>query len=372
MHNSGGLRMIHVPAIRRSGAFVGAACVLSLCILPVARAQHAPDTEVREEIGVSQADIAAAANAGPGLFRALPARIPGAKEAVARIHRESEARAAEKGLTTKPAPAAVSNALTGPYFYPADVASGGGPTLATARQHALYVNYTGSVASNWGNPERFLSDLNESTFIHLVDQYAGSTADDRYPVGSHAKVHYSFSGNILYESDLAAIAHAAALKHGAGLGSIYHVFLPAGQDTCFDLTPGSSPVCYSPDNFSTFYFCAYHDAVLFSDIGWVLFTVEPFQDTPGCAEAVPSANGQLADSTYTTLNHETFETISDPLPPTGYTTQVDFIGNEIGDECISPYNSSADEMDPTLTLNGRHYNVQLIYSNTYHACASVP
>ena len=365
--------MIHVRAIRRSGAFIGAACVFSLSVLTVARAQHVTDTEVREEIGVSQADIAAAANAGPGLFRALPARIPGAKEAVAAKHRESAARAAEKGLTQKPASAAVSNALTGPYFYPADVASGGGPTMVTARQHALYVNYTGSVASNWGNPERFLSDLNESRFIHLADQYAGSTANDRYPVGEHAKVRYPASNNILYESDIAAIAHAAALKHGAGLGSLYHVFLPAGLDTCFDPTPGSSLVCYSPDNDATFGFCAYHDAVQFSDIGWVLLTVEPFQDIPGCAEAVPSANGQLADSTYTTLNHETFEAISDPIPGLGFYNQTfDFGGNEVADECISTINSQGDEMDPTLILNGRPYSVQLIYSNTYHACASVP
>lgn len=356
--------------VRMRGALAGAACAISLCLLPVARAQQ--DSSVREEIRVSQSDISAAANAGPGLFRAMPARIPGAKETVARIHRETAARAAEKGLTQKAETAVMRNALTGPYFYPADVASGGGPTVVSAKQHALYVNYTGSVASNWGNPERFLSDLNESRFIHLVDQYAGSTASNRYPVGAHARVRYPGSSDILYESDLAAIAHAAALQHGAGLGSIYHIFLPAGQDTCFDPTPDSGPVCYSPDNYSTFYFCAYHDAVQFSDIGWVLFTVEPFQDVTYCAEAAPSANGQLADSTYTTLNHETFETISDPIPGGGYTTQIDFIGNEIGDECISPYNSSGDEIDPTLVLNGRPYNVQLIYSNTFHACASVP
>jgi hypothetical protein len=365
--------MMYARAIRLRGAVVGAACVFSLCTLPVARAQQAADSDVREEIHVSQSDIAAASDAGPGLFRALPARTPGAKESVARMHREVAARVAQRGLTHKTAAAVVSNALTGPYFYPADVASGGGPTMVTARQHALYVNYTGSVASNWGNPERFLSDLNESRFIHLADQYAGSTANDRYPVGAHAKVRYPASNNILYESDIAAIAHAAALEHGAGLGSIYHVFLPAGLDTCFDVTPGSSPVCYSPDNDATFGFCAYHDAVQFNDIGWVLFTVEPFQDIPGCAEAVPSPNGQLADSTYTTLNHETFEAISDPIPGLGYYNQsFDFFGNEVADECISAINDQGDALDPTLTLHGRPYNVQLIYSNTYHACAAVP
>lgn len=365
--------MMFARAIRLRGAVVGAACVYALCMLPVAGAQQAEDSDVRAEVRVSPTDIAVAAEAGPGVLRALPARTPGAKEAVERIHRASAARAAQLGVARTASTATARNTPTGPYFYPGDVASGGGPTTATATQHALFVNYTGSVASNWGNPERFLMDLNESTFIHLLDQYTGTAASDRYPVGSNAKVRYPVSDNILYEHDIAAIAHAAALQHGAGLGSIYHVFLPQGLDTCTDPTPDSPIECYSPDNPANWFFCAYHDAVQFNDIGWVIFTVEPYQNVDGCNTAAPSPNGQQADSTNVTLSHEIFETISDPIPGGGYYNQsFAFGGNEIADECVSALNADNQTLDPVLNLNGRRYSVQLEYSNTYHACASVP
>jgi hypothetical protein len=264
-----------------------------------------------------------------------------------------------------------------PYFYPADLASGGGPTLATARHHAIYVNATGSIASNWGNPEGFLRDLNESTFIHLADQYVGSTADDRYPVGGRARVHYGTPGATLYEHDIAAIVHAVAAERGTGSSSIYHVFLPAGTDTCFDVTPQNpNPVCYSPDNPATFFFCGYHGAAQFQDIGIVLFTVEPFQGAgSGCNIGGTAPNSLLIDSTNNVLSHETFETITDPIPGLGYWNQTNGLlgGQEIGDECVvfDP-NPDGTYLPPTFAINGKNYAVQLEYSNTYHACASQP
>lgn len=64
----------------------------------------------------------------------------------------------------------IRNALTAPYFYPADLKKGTGITLATTTHHAAYVEFTGTVAANWGNPDGFLKDLNLSTFAHLLDQ----------------------------------------------------------------------------------------------------------------------------------------------------------------------------------------------------------
>lgn len=54
-------------------------------------------------------------------------------------------------------------------------------------QHvAIYMNPNGActIASCWGDPEGFLNDLGKSDFIHVVDQYTGSTADDRYTVAN--------------------------------------------------------------------------------------------------------------------------------------------------------------------------------------------
>jgi hypothetical protein len=143
------------------------------------------------------------------------------------------------------------------------------------------------------------------------------------------------------------------------------------MDTCFD-TPQQS-VCYSPDNSPTFFFCAYHSYYTFSDIGTVLFTVEPYQNVPGCQVATPSPNGQLADSTNAVLSHETFETITDPTLNAWWNSgHAALGGSEIGDECQSIDNSSGGALDPTFLINGKSYKVQLEYSNTYHACAAQP
>jgi len=88
-----------------------------------------------------------------------------------------------------------------------------------------------------------------------------------------------------------AVVHAVASATGdTGYGHIFHVFLAPGQDECFD---SSFSVCYSPDNNNSFFFCAYHGSVDFSDIGHVLYSVEPFQNVPGCQVRPGTPNGQL-------------------------------------------------------------------------------
>ncbi len=331
--------------------------------------QQDEETQIREHIKVSQNDMTAASNIKSSLFHVMPAHVDGAPERVAALHAENAKRAAELGIK-EAAPRATVPSPTSPYFYPADLKKGSGVTLKTATHHALYVDYAGTVAANWGNPEGFLKDLNASTFVHLLDQYAGSTAAGRYPVGGNAAISYGFYGNVIYEHDIYAIVHAGAAKYGAGTGHLYHVFLPKGVDTCFDL----SASCYSPDNPATWAFCGYHDAVTFSDIGTVLFTVEPYQNVSGCAVQTPSPNGQLADSTNSVLSHEVFEAITDPIPGSGYFNQAGLAlyGAEIGDECEPLGNAAGDFMSPTFKINGKNYEVQLEYSNKYHACAAQP
>ena len=368
--------MIKVPTLRLRGALAAVASLCTMGFFPVAQAQQSELKDV-PEIKVSQVDADAAREVSPSArIHGLPSRNAGAREKLEAMHRRLAPVNIKAGATAN---AVTSDALTGPFFYPADLASGGGPTLATTRMHAIYVNATGSIASNWGNPEGFLRNLNESTFIHLADQYVGSTADDRYPVGRHARVHYGTPGATLYTSDIVTIVHAVASETGSGGDHVYHVFLPKGTDTCFDITTQDpNPPCYSPDNPATFAFCGYHGAVQFTDIGIVLFSVEPWLGPgSGCEIASPAPNGVLADSTNNVLSHETFETITDPLPGEGYLNLTGGLltGEEIGDECVL-FNIfttlPGDYFPPTFSINGKNYAVQPEYSNTYHTCATVP
>jgi len=348
------------------------AVVFAALMARALRAQQEEDTLVRTRIAVTRDDIDAASTVKYSSYHVMAAGVPGAKERAAALNREnarqvaeSEGRRVERKATLKP-----------PYLFQGDLVKGSPKalTLASAVNHAVYIDSKGTIAHNWGNPEGYLTDLFASTFIHLADQYTNSTTD-AYRMGKNASVSYPFYGNVIYEHELWAIVHAVATKegYGPGAGHIYHLFLPNGVDTCFD----ESTECYSPDNFANWTFCAYHDAVNFDakgDIGLVLFTVEPYQNVDGCAVHQPSVNGKLVDSTDSVLSHEAFETITDPIPGEAWTNQtsLDLQDAEVSDECQPVTDDLGDFLVPTFAINKKKYAVQLEYSNTYHTCAAQP
>jgi hypothetical protein len=317
-------------------------------------------------VAVTEFDAKAASTVTHVRYHVTPAAVPGAKALANTLNKREpltqEEFAAQIAKKTVPTP-------TGPVLYPGDLVSSKGKVVTAAQSHAIYVNCT-PVSTCWGNPEGFLTDLGKSSFIHLTDQYVGSTANNRYTVGKNAAVSYSHFGNTMYPEDLFAIVHAVAKTDGTGYGHIYHIFLPKGTDTCFD----QSSSCYSPDNPGAWAFCAYHESVTFSDIGHVLMTVEPYQNVAGCNVQKPNPNGQVADSTNSVLSHELIEAITDPDPDSGWTniTSLDLWGYEIGDECQPLVDSSSAFLVPTFLINGKKYEIQLEYSNKYHGCVSVP
>lgn len=269
---------------------------------------------------------------------------------------------------------ALSNRVAGtvsatprPEMYPADLSYHGGRLVTTADQHPVYFDCPAGPTACWGNPAAFLNNLDHSVFIHLLDQYVGSNANNRYPLSAAVSVHETLQTNMLDQNDIATLVHTAAAKLGkdAGYTDIYHVFLPRGIDVCL----GLGSICYSPDNPGSFSFCAYHGSVDFDDIGHVLFTVEPYQNVPGCQSAQPSPNGLLVDSTASILSHEMFETITDP-DGTSWWADKSLIesGEEIGDVCEPLFNANSQFDDPVFTVNGKSYRIQLEYSNNFHGC----
>ena len=270
-------------------------------------------------------------------------------------------------------------------FYPYDLHiytfSGQLVTLAQAavvtsgETHNIYIN---APPSHWGNPTTFQHHLYSSTLIHVLDQYTGSTQNGRYEVGRSARVTYPVSSTPLMDgTDIAAIVHAVAAKFGTGYGHIYHVFLPKGVDEC--LGPTS---CFSPDNPATWAFCGYHSNVTFTDIGHVLYTLEPYPDVFSLINGVrhyscdvgqsnhtnttPTPNGVLVDSLSGVISHETSETITDP--DTGNFGWYSFnSGYEIGDVCENPYFAYVP-----FEVSGRLYYIQPEYSDDFHACVTVP
>lgn len=271
---------------------------------------------------------------------------------------------AERATSISEAAKAQATSIPGvpaPGYYPVDLSNpGNGTVVVSGESNPVYVN---CAATCWGNPLTFLDHLDDSTFMHITDQYVGSTANDRYKEGRSSSITFPVFA-ALTDNDILQLAHTAAKAHGTGYGHIYHIFLPQGVDVCFTGTA----ICYSPDNPATFVFCAYHGSVTFNDIGHVLFSVEPFQDVPGCSIAQPSPNGSLIDSTSSTLAHELIETITDPDGTAWISLgSLAAFGQEIGDLCVNPFGVEA-----VSVLDGHSYEIQQMYSNKFHACANVP
>ena len=333
---------------------VGKSGFTSLCLLMFATGSIQSQSGGTAETSISGFDQAAATSAAPNsVYRILPAATPAAKKL-------SRNLLTNKKLTAKAA-------LPQAGFYPADLSYHGGPVVTNAEHDLVYFDCPAGPATWWGNPAVFLKDLNHSVFIHLTDQYVGTSANLRYPVGGAVAINQSLQTNVLGQNEILSIVHAGATKLSVqnSYSNILHVFLPRGVDTCFDLTS----ICYSPDNPSSFFFCAYHGAVWFNDIGHILFTVEPYQNVPGCQVATPTPNGDLVDSTASVLSHETFETITDP-DLNAWWSQASLIewGAEIGDICEPIVNSGSQFLDPVFLINGKNYKIQLEYSNKFHAC----
>ena len=227
-----------------------------------------------------------------------------------------------------------------------DLAYYGGPYLTSSTSYSLYVNCAGTC---WGttSPGTSLGRLAGSTFVHVIDQYTGSSANGRYPYGAGYQVNYNTSGT-LQDQDIYNIVYAVAKSVGTGYGKMYHVFLQSGVQQC----SASAGGCYAQNGG----YCAYHGSVDFSDIGHTLYSVEPYQNISGCS----APSGKVVDSTLSTLSHEFFETITDPDVAINNVAWYNNYGGEIGDICRNSYGNVA--------LSGYTYDIQREYSNRVSAC----
>lgn len=272
--------------------------------------------------------------------------------------------------------------FTGPGFYPDDLVQNApaGPVITDAQVHNVFVNCD---VNCFARPGVFLRLLFASDFIHVLDQYTGTTQAASYSVGGAAFAQYNMQSSYLDDAtDIASIVHAAAATLGSGYNHIYNVFIPQGIDVCISTSTGLQ--CFSPNTPANWTFCAYHSYVDFPDIGHVLYTVIPYPDqaltgglptyvcdvgqTDPTSDTAPTPNGVLVDSIASFLDHELSEVITDP-DLNAYLVQnslADYL-SEIGDVCVNP-----GFLYTPFQVSGQLYYIQPEYSNTYHACVTVP
>ena len=301
-----------------------------LCLIALFSMGSAAWSQDTNEVSTDAADNTAARHATIVFREAQPTRIG----------RGKVSREAEPILTQRPSS---GKKKSGDSFgrsgvrYPGDLSYQGGAVVDSAVSHAIYLLPNGKcpIPPMLGQSRRI---------SWKIFRTASSVSFGRPIVGLSARanaIRWAIEQRSntclrrfhLLDIDVLSYVHAvASATGGSGYGHIFHVFLPPGQDECFDST---FTVCYSPDNSNTFFFCAYHGSVDFTDIGHVLYSVEPYQNVPGCQVRPGTPNGQLVDSTNDVLSHELFETITDPDGDAWWnSTGLGLEGQEIGDECI--------------------------------------
>jgi hypothetical protein len=278
--------------------------------------------------------------------------VPGASRAVATSTQRLVRTMPTVQLVDPPeaGPAGVSTRTVNSPF---DLTFNGGPVVTSATSRNVYVNCAAGPAACWGTgtltPATYLEDLNHSNLIEVADQYLRENAAGQFRL-TELQTTATFTGNTASLDDVFEIIFSASrFLNASGYHNIFHVFLPKGTDMC--MTPTS---CYSPDNPSTFTFCAFHGSVNFGPDQHVLFTVQPYQAVPGCQLLNQT---RVIDATASTLSHEFFEAITDPDLDAWFN---DLTGNEVSDLCFTFRNNEQV---------GRHaYVVQEEYSNTIHLC----
>jgi hypothetical protein len=329
---------------------------------------------------VNSADLAAAAAKVPSpahLFPALPGPNTDPDLAV-QFNRAAHA-AAEELIKAGHAPGQANpekksgpvTAFTGgggppPMFDPAEVSNpNGGRVISSATQYNIYLGCgIGKAGSCWGNPAKFESDLNNSDFIKVLDQYAGSSAAKRYPVSS-SYCDGTPSGTLLYDSDIVAWLTSCYRHLGShgGPNYIYNIFLASGIDVC-QLFVDTGEVCYAP--YSTEHahlMCGYHSHTMINSYP-VYYTVVPYQAVKRCY----GEGSDITNATANVLSHEIFELVSDP-ELTAWLTRHFLLDSpatrgpyEIGDLC-------AWELF-NVNVGGTTYKIQQEYSNKFGACAT--
>ena len=240
-----------------------------------------------------------------------------------------------------------------------DLSFYGGPTQTGAGEYNILVNCNDE--SCWGGLiSTFQTNLFNSTMMSILSQY---NASGNYYAAGDFPATYSTAGT-LQDADIFNILYSVITANNlpTGYGSEFHVFLGQGVEECSTSAGG----CYSPSNPAQWTYCAYHGSNDWSDIGHVLYSVEPYQDVQGCQVSyLPSPNGSLVDSTSSTLSHETFETMTDPDVGINNLAWYNNTKGEIGDVCAPGGGVSTGNVN----LSGTTYEIQMEYDNNVHDCS---
>ncbi len=255
-----------------------------------------------------------------------------------------------------------------------------------------------------GRVQDFLSNLEGTTYYHILDQYYETGVSGQTNVGPYTHFGGAWTdfstppANPMDQGDVSKeAAKAIETNHWpSGSSTVVIVFLPTGYNVCI------SGFGCSPDKL-----CGLHTQAIDTDTPDddpsfketpVVAVPPPSNNLPagggGCGAVYHWAGGEVGDlwvedgpaisgdASINVMAHELFEAITDPFDSTGWFNGTGTNLGEIGDLCaytfdpfwalsghiIPPILKSDQPQDGTITLGGQNYVVQKEWSNAQNGC----
>jgi hypothetical protein len=255
-----------------------------------------------------------------------------------------------------------------------DLAYDKGPIMQTTTTYLIFWNPDGSTITNAakGLETQFLTDVG-GNYYNILSQYYdndGGTTHNIRPVthfgGAYtdttAYPHDGSTSHPVTDGDVQQEVQRAFNAHpewqAPGLNTLYHVVLGEGIEFCED-----NDKSYCTYSTGTHGIGAYHSS--FSVDGTdVVYANDGNDAGRSCFGESTSPNDYDADGDVSTMSHEMFEAITDPLGSAWRTpsSRPDYGGQEIGDLCAYQYGTTATD-GTNLVMNGHKYQVQEEWSN---------
>jgi hypothetical protein len=176
------------------------------------------------------------------------------------------------------------------------------------------------------------------------------------------------AGICLTDAQIRAELEQVIAAHGLPMDLAHEYFFvpPPGVENCFE---AAGKIC-SAASAAPFY-CAYHTAAPVGEHGILVYANDPYVTfIRGCDDG-NHPNGTTADAAIQGgLTHEQNESITDPIPPTGW---FDPLRNEEnGDKCVekmgTPLGRAPNGAKYNQVINGHLYWTEQVWSNQEHRC----
>ncbi len=173
-------------------------------------------------------------------------------------------------------------------------------------------------------------------------------------------------------AELARLIKANSLP--VGLSTEYFILTPPGVESCYFDSEGFEQ-CSAGTALPAF--CAYHGSIA-TAAGPIIFSNDPYVTGKAGCDDGNHPTGKPSDGVLQGgLTHEHIESLTDPLPFTGWNDWAGS-GGEIGDKCRTftpttefgePLGKAADGAKFNQVINGHDYWYQQEWSNQNHECA---